>query len=92
VEYRDKNGGVVGTHTIPSIEPGAKAASNPTLATGDAAKLLLFGNPESNPGGGFGGGAIISGPTGSQLIAVGRVQSKVGAGDVAEDYNGISIQ
>lgn len=92
VEYRDKNGNVVGTHTLASIAPGAKANTNATLATGDAAKLQLFGNPEANPGGGFGGGAIVQGPAGSQLIAVVRVESQTSAGRVAEDYNGIPIQ
>jgi len=94
VSYRDKLGNVIGTHTIPSIAPGAKANSNATLATGDPAKLLEFGNPEANPGGGFGGGAVIEGPAGSQLIAVVRIQTfdpNTGA-SVAEDYNGIPIQ
>lgn len=92
VEYRDKLGNLLGTHTIASIAPGAKSNSNATLATGDAAKLLEFGNPEANPGGGFGGGAIVSG-TGSQLIAVVRIQTAVpGSGNVAEDFNGIPIQ
>ena len=94
VSYRDKLGNVIGTHTIPSIAPGAKANSNATLATGDSAKLLEFGNPEANPGGGFGGGAVIEGPAGSQLIAVVRIQTfdpNTGA-SVAEDYNGIPIQ
>ncbi|MCC9077584.1 hypothetical protein FKZ61_015895 [Litorilinea aerophila] len=93
VEYRDKLGNLIGTHTISSIDPGAKANSNATLASGDTAKLLEFGNPEANPGGGFGGGAIIKGPAGSQLIAVVRIQTAVpGSGSVAEDYNGIPIQ
>lgn len=92
VEYRDKNGGLVGTHNLPSIAPGAKVNTNATLATGDAAKLLDFGNPEANPGGGFGGAAIVVGPAGSQLIAVARVESSTTAGPVAEDYNGIAIQ
>lgn len=95
VSYRDKLGNVLGTHTISSIAPGAKANSNATLATGpDPAKLLEFGNPEANPGSGFGGGAIIEGPPGSQLIAVVRIQTlDTSAGtSVAEDYNGIPIQ
>jgi hypothetical protein len=95
VEYRDKNGTLLGTHTIASIESGAKANSNATNATPaagvDPAKLLLFGNPESNPGGGFGGGATVIGPAGSTLIGVARVSSKVGTGQVAEDYNGIAL-
>jgi hypothetical protein len=92
IEYRDKDGNVVGTHNLPTIEPGAKANSNATLADGDDAKLLLFGNPEANPGGGFGGGAIVQGPAGSALIAVVRVESQTSSGRVAEDYNGIPVQ
>jgi hypothetical protein len=96
VEYRDKNGNIVGTDALDSIAVGAKANSNATTATPasgfDANDLLLFGNPESNPGGGFGGGAIVRGPAGSQLIAVVRVESSTSAGTVAEDYNGIPIQ
>lgn len=95
VKYLDKLGTVVGTHTIPSIDPGAKANSRSILATGDAAKLLDFGNPNVNPGGGFGGAAIIEGPGGAQLIAIARIQSTAVApappGQVAEDYNGIPV-
>lgn len=91
--YRDKNGGQVGVHTIDSIAPGAKANSNATAATGDAAKLLEFGNPESQPDGqGFGGAVIVTGPDGSQLIAVVRVVSNWQGSVIGEDYNGIPIQ
>jgi hypothetical protein len=92
VKYLDKDGTVLGTHTIPSIASGSKANTNATLATGNAAKLAEFGNPEANVGGGFGGAVIIEGPAGSSLIAVGRVQSRANGVDVAEDYNGIAIQ
>jgi len=46
-----------------------------------------------NNNGTFGGGAIITGPGGSQLVAVARVESKVPATSetVGEDYNGIVI-
>lgn len=91
VEYRDKNGTLIGTHTIPAIAPGAKANSNATLATGDAAKLLNFGNPPANPGGGFGGSAIVNAP-GGQIVAVVRINTMIGANTVAEDYNGIAVQ
>lgn len=92
VKYLDKNGTVVGTHTIATIAAGAKANSNPVTATGDAAKLLEFGTPAANPGGGFGGAVIVEGPAGSKLVAIARVGSKVGAATVAEDYNGIAVQ
>ena len=92
VKYLDKDGTVLGTHTIASIASGSKANTNATLATGNAAKLAEFGNPEANVGGGFGGAVIIEGPAGSSLIAIGRVQSRTNGVDVAEDYNGIAIQ
>jgi hypothetical protein len=91
LEYRDKNGGLVGTHTIASIAPGAKANSNATLATGDAAKLLNFGNPPANPGGGFGGSVIVNAPGGT-VAAVVRINTMIGPNTVAEDYNGIAVQ
>ncbi len=87
VKYLNKNGDVVGTHTIASIDAGAKANSNPSNAG-----LTEFGVPASNPGGGFGGAAIIEGPTGSQLIAVVRISSQTASGVVAEDYNGTAVQ
>jgi len=93
VQYLDKNGDVVGTHTIASIGAGAKSNSKATDATGpDAAKLAEFGTPTSNPGGGFGGAVLITAPAGSQLIAIGRVSSAVGSSLVAEDYNAIPVQ
>lgn len=95
VRYLDASGNVVGTHTIDSIAPGAKANSTPPNATGDTAKLTEFGTPDANPAGvGFGGAVIIEAP-GSQLIAIARVASRVpaqGGIQVAEDYNGIPVQ
>jgi len=94
VRYLDKTGAVVGTETIASIAPGGKDNSTPIEATGDLAKLTEFGNPASNPGGGFGGAVIIE-STGGQLIAVARVASRTGPAGVgvlvAEDYNGIPV-
>lgn len=96
VRYLNKLGQEVGVHTIASIAAGAKANSNATNATLNAGfvatDLTEFGNPEANPGGGFGGAAIIEGPAGSQLIAVVRISSNTASGVVAEDYNGIAIQ
>lgn len=91
VRYLNKNGDEVGVHTISSIAAGAKANSNATMA-GSSIQLTEFGNPEANPGGGFGGSAIVEGPAGSHLIAVVRISSNTPAGVVAEDYNGIAIQ
>lgn len=91
VKYLNKLGQQVGVHTISSIPAGAKANSNATEA-GSTIELTEFGNPEANPGGGFGGSVIVQGPTGSQLIAVVRISSNTTGGVVAEDYNGIAIQ
>ncbi|MEZ4681312.1 MAG: hypothetical protein R2932_44565 [Caldilineaceae bacterium] len=91
VRYLDKLGNLVGTHTISTIAAGQKANSKPVDA-GSGIALLEFGTPDSNPGGGFGGGAIIEAPAGSQLIAIARVNSKVGTNQVAEDYNAIGIE
>jgi hypothetical protein len=89
IKYVDKNGATVGTHTInTAVATGAKVNSNPFILGAPAAE---FG---SYPDGSFGGGAIVEGPAGSQLVAVVRVQSFVPAtgATVGEDYNGIPIQ
>lgn len=88
IEYLDRNGVVVGTHTLGALATGQKANSNPKHASvvGNAADLNEFGYV-----GGFGGSAIITGPAGSQLVAVVRIQSVDGAGVVGEDYNDIPI-
>jgi hypothetical protein len=91
VRYLNKEGAEVGVHTIASIAALGKANSNATLA-GSSIQLTEFGNPEANPGGGFGGSVIVEGPAGSQLIAVVRISSNTSTGVVAEDYNGIAIQ
>lgn len=91
VRYLNKEGTEVGVHTIASIPALGKANSNATLA-GSSTQLTEFGNPEANPGGGFGGSVIVEGPAGSQLIAVVRISSNTSTGVVAEDYNGIAIQ
>ncbi len=95
VKYMNKNGEVVGIHTISSIAPGAKANStaiNATLQPGHSAiELEEFGTPDANPGGGYGGAVFVEGPSGSQLAAIVRVASKVGTQLVAEDYNGIPV-
>lgn len=88
VRYLDKTGAVVGTHTINGLAAGAKANSNPILATGDTNRLKEFGNPEANPGGGFGGAAIVE-ASGGTIIGVVRINSKIPGSQVGEDYNGI---
>jgi hypothetical protein len=89
VKYVDVNGTTVGTHTISAaVAAGAKVNSNPFILGAPAAE---FGYAVA---GKFGGGAIVQGPAGSQLVAVVRVQSFVPAFNetVGEDYNGIAIQ
>ena len=86
VQYLDKFGAVAGTHTINTgIPAGGKVNSDATKAG-----LAEFGHYND---GSFGGGAIITGPGGSSLVAIARVASKVPAtGEtVGEDYNGIVI-
>jgi hypothetical protein len=88
-KYLDKDGNVVGTHTLPAIATGAKVntfAKDPGVV-GNAAALDEFGYA----GGQFGGSVIIEGPAGSQLVAVARVASAASFGMVGEDYNGIGV-
>jgi hypothetical protein len=88
VRYIDRNGVTVGTHTInTAVAVGAKVNSNPFVLGAAGAEFGYSGSQ-------FGGGAIIEGPSGSQLVAVVRVVSFVPAtGEtVGEDYNGIAIQ
>jgi hypothetical protein len=89
LHYLDRNGVEVGTHTISqAIATGEKVnsfAMNPAVVGNDA-DLSEFGYI-----GGFGGSVIVEGPSGSELVAVVRIQSVFGAGVVGEDYNGIGI-
>jgi hypothetical protein len=95
VKYYGLDGTLIGTHTIPSINPGQKTNSNPkvaTLAAGQTQdKLDEFGYI-----GGFGGSATIEcAGSGCQIVAVVRIASANSATNpadiVAEDYNGIPI-
>lgn len=86
VEYVDRDGNTVGTHTFSlGLAAQAKFNSNASLAG-----LLEFG---FYAGGATGGSVIITGPAGSQLAAVARVSTKyVGSSwTYSEDYNGLSI-
>jgi hypothetical protein len=85
IKYIDRNGTVVGTHTIDtSIDVGSKVNSNASFAG-----LSEFGYYYP----GAGGGVIIEGPSGSQLAAIARVATYVPASGqtVGEDYNGMDI-
>ncbi|GAB4578512.1 MAG: hypothetical protein Fur0022_12470 [Anaerolineales bacterium] len=89
VEYVDKNGAVVGTHTIASIAAGAKANSNASNAG-----LTEFGYYNDNT---FGGSVIITGPAGSQLVAIARVNTCTANNGTTctllagEDYNAMPV-
>lgn len=91
-KYLDRNGEVVGTHTFGAIGAGQKVN---TFATNSAVQLAsgAVQSDLDNFGyvGGFGGSVIVEGPDGSELVAVVRIQSKVGSGVVGEDYNGIAV-
>lgn len=83
VRYIDKNGAQVGsTHTLGAIPAGGKLNSNATNAG-----LTEFG---VYPDGSFGGGAIVTGPAGSQLAVVARVSTQIAPNTFAsEDYSGM---
>lgn len=86
VRYLDKDGNIVGTHTINTAIPtGGKVNSNPT-------NIGSAGNEFGYSGTQFGGSSVIVGPVGSKLVAVARVTSFLTSNTSAgEDYNGIPI-
>jgi hypothetical protein len=88
IDYIDKTGTKVGnTITIATIAAAGKANSNAKDAGAAAAEFGTYTD------GSFGGGAIISGPAGAQLVAIARVQSADSATvGVGEDYNCQSVQ
>jgi len=86
VKYYDKNGTLLGTHTLGAIAVGAKGNSHPYYIGAAGAEFGTY------PDGSEGGGAIVEGPAGSQLAVVVRVQKYIGGGNSAgEDYTGIPI-
>ena len=84
VKYYDKTGTLVGTDALGAIAAGGKVNSN--AGNVGAAEFGYYVD------GTFGGSAVVEGPTGAQLAVIVRVQSRVGANSVAEDYSGIAIQ
>lgn len=86
VEYYDKDGALVGTHTLPAIPAGGKVNSRPIDAD---ASLVEFGYYSN---GSYGGSAVVVGPAGSKLAAIVRISTNGGGVLAAEDYNGIPIQ
>lgn len=96
VKYYDKDGKLVGTHTLGAFASKAKLNSKPTLATANGTyngttTLSEFGyyGATNSP---VGGGAVIEGPSGSQLIATVRITSFPATGLVGEDYTAIPAQ
>jgi hypothetical protein len=83
VAYRGPDGTVEGTHTITigtaGLPNGAKVNSDASQAGLD--EFGYYGSV-------FGGAAVITGPTGSNLAAVARVSTQTSPGVfVSEDYN-----
>ncbi|MEM3485592.1 MAG: hypothetical protein QXI12_08230 [Candidatus Methanomethyliaceae archaeon] len=86
VKYYDKNGALVGTHTLGAIPVGGKVNSNASMI-GQAGNEFGY-----YPDGTFGGSAVVEGPSGSQLAVVVRVATYVSPSETAgEDYTGIPI-
>jgi hypothetical protein len=93
VQYVNRDGVILGTHTLGTIEPGAKKNSNPAAVAGvlDACgRFGEYGGGADCLGTAYGGGAIILADSGAQLTAVVRVQN-AGAAPAGEDYNGIAV-
>ena len=87
VKYINRDGNVVGTHTITAdIAPEAKVNSNATNAGLSEFGVYAGGTQ-------FGGGVTIEGPPGSELAAIARVASYVVATGLraGEDYNSMPI-
>lgn len=86
VTYFDKDGNQVGNVVTnsASLPVGGKFSSSAIDAGPAAAEFGYYGTQ-------IGGGAVVEGPTGSSLAVIGRVQTFIAGGFVAEDYNGIPI-
>lgn len=87
VDYYDRTGTLVGTDTnTKSLATGDKFSSSP-------ANLGSIGAEFGFSSSGTGGAAIIHGPTGSQLVAIVRIQTYLvsSGGMVGEDYNAMPI-
>jgi len=84
VQYIDRDGVVVGTHTITAdLAVGTKTNSNATNA--GLTEFGVYAGPQ------YGGGVLVIAPAGSQIAVVARVSTQVSAGVFAsEDYNGMA--
>ncbi len=88
VIYRDVDGATIATDTNDvALAPKAKFNSDANAAGALGQLGMNAGEFGYYPGNKFGGGVIIDGGTGAQLIAIARVQHP-GAG---EDYNGVPV-
>ena len=84
VKYYDKNGTLVGTHSLGAIPVGGKQNSHPQYVG-----ATEFGTYSD---GSQGGGAIVEGPSGSKLAVIVRIQKYLGDGNLSgEDYEGIPM-
>lgn len=90
VKFVNRDGNVVGTHSLGAMATGQKLNTNASLAS-VASGFTQNDLDEFGYIGGFGGGIIIEAPPGSQLVAVVRVSSTNGSSLVGEDYNGIAV-
>lgn len=84
VHYIDRNGAIVGTHTITTdVPPEIKVNSH----AGDAG-LIQFGCYNNCTE--YGGSVVIEGPAGSQLAVIARNSVYLNDLYYCEDYNGIT--
>jgi len=87
VNYYDKNGVLVGTHTLGAIAVNAKTNSNPSNIGAAGNEFGYYAD------GTFGGSAVVVGPVGSKLAVVVRVSTNTGGSTIdGEDYNGSPLQ
>ena len=87
VKYYDKDGVLVGTHELGAIAVGKKANTHPYYLGAVGSEFGYYTD------GSTGGGAVVEGPSGSELAVVVRVQTYLGGGDSAgEDYEGIPVE
>ncbi len=84
VKYYDNNGNLVGTDSLGAIAVGSKANSNPSNLGAAGAEFGYYGTA-------IGGGAVVEGPSGSQLAVVVRITSYSAGATLGEDYTGTSV-
>lgn len=86
VKYFDKNGKLVGVHTLAGVSTGARANSSPASIGSAGSEFGYYSD------GSCGGSALIVAPKGSQIMATVWVSSMTGQSTyTGELYNAISI-